>query len=291
MKGILLAGGAGTRLHPVTKGVSKQLLPLYDKPMVYYPLSTLLWTGVKKIMIITTPEDQSGFQRLLGDGSWLGIKFIWAVQAEPKGISQALLIGRDFLAGDSCALALGDNVFYGQGLPEYLNGAAKKADKGATVFAYQVKDPQRYGVIEFDSSGKIRDILEKPAIAPSPWAVTGLYLYDGSAPERAARLKPSARGELEITDLNKEYLKSGELRVEKLGRGVAWLDTGTPNAMLQASLFIQALEERQGLMVCCPEEVAFRLGLIGEADIKRQAAALGKSDYGQYLKSLLEKGE
>ncbi len=291
MKGILLAGGAGTRLHPVTKGVSKQLLPLYDKPMVYYPLTTLLWTGVKEIMIITTPEDQTGFQRLLGDGSWLGIRFTWAVQAQPKGISQALLIGKDFLAGDSCALALGDNVFYGHGLPEVLQGAAKKGQKGATVFAYQVKDPQRYGVLEFDANGKIHDILEKPASPPSSWAVTGLYLYDGSAADRAGRLKPSARGELEITDLNKDYLKTGDLRVEKLGRGVAWLDTGTPDAMLQASMFIQALEERQGLMVCCPEEVAFRLGFIGVEDLKKQAAALGKSAYGQYLKSMLEKDE
>ncbi len=289
MKGILLAGGAGTRLHPTTRGVSKQLLPLYDKPMVYYPLTTLLWTGAKEILIITTPEDQSSYQRLLTDGSWLGIKFHWAVQAEPKGISQALLIGKDFLAGEPCTLALGDNVFYGHGLPEALQKSSKTAKSGATVFVYQVSDPQRYGVMEFDGKGNPKGIVEKPKDPPSSWAVTGLYMYDGSAPERAAKLKPSPRGELEITDLNLSYLSSGDLRVEKLGRGIAWLDTGTPTAMLQASMFIQAIEERQGLKVCCPEEVAFRLGLIGEKDVLRQAETLGKSAYGQYLKTLLEK--
>ncbi|MGH7739907.1 MAG: glucose-1-phosphate thymidylyltransferase RfbA [bacterium] len=289
MKGILLAGGAGTRLHPTTRGVSKQLLPLYDKPMVYYPLTTLLWTGAKEILIITTPEDQAAFQRLLGDGSWAGIKLVWAVQPEPKGISQALLIGRDFLAGEPCALALGDNIFYGQGLPETLQRVSRQAVEGATVFTYQVSDPERYGVMEFDEKGGPKSILEKPVKAPSPWAVTGLYMYDGSACERAARLKPSARGELEITDLNLDYLKSGQLRVEKLSRGIAWLDTGTPDAMLQASLFIQAIETRQGLKVCCPEEVAFRLGLIGEKEIRQQAQVLGKSAYGRYLNSLLEK--
>jgi glucose-1-phosphate thymidylyltransferase len=291
MKGILLAGGAGTRLHPITKGVSKQLLPLFDKPMVYYPLTTLLWAGAKEILIITTPEDQASFQRLLGDGSWLGVKLRWAVQPEPKGISQALLIGKDFLGGEPCALALGDNIFYGHGLPEKLTTASKAASKGATVFAYQVSDPERYGVLEFDGKGNPRSILEKPAQPPSNWAVTGLYIYDGSASERAARLKPSPRGELEITDLNLDYLKSGGLRVEKLGRGIAWLDTGTPTAMLQAGLFIQAIEERQGLQVCCPEEVAFRLGLIGEDQLRKQAQALGKSAYGAYLQGLLDKNE
>ena len=289
MKGILLAGGAGTRLHPITKGVSKQLLPLFDKPMVYYPLTTLLWTGAREILIITTPEDRSSFQRLLGDGSFLGIKLHWAVQPEPKGISQALLIGRDFLAGGSCALALGDNVFYGQGLPDTLQRAAQNASEGATLFTYQVTDPERYGVMEFDEKGAPKGIEEKPAHPLSRWAVTGLYIYDGTAPERAARLKPSARGELEITALNLDYLKSGNLRVEKLGRGTAWLDTGTPASMLQASLFIQAIEERQGLKVCCPEEVAYRLGLIGKRELLQQAEALGKSAYGKYLGSLLEK--
>ncbi len=289
MKGILLAGGAGTRLHPITKGVSKQLLPLYDKPMIYYPLTTLLWTGAKEILIITTPEDQASFKRLLGDGSWFGVKLYFEPQPEPKGISQALLIGRDFLAGEPCALALGDNVFYGHGLPESLAGAAKVATQGATVFAYQVNDPERYGVIEFDEKEAPKNIQEKPLKPASSWAVTGLYIYDGTASERAARLKPSLRGELEITDLNMDYLKSGNLRVEKLGRGIAWLDTGTPAAMLQASMFIQAIEERQGLQVCCPEEVAYRLGLINDAQLLQQAKALGKSDYGKYLQSVLEK--
>ncbi len=256
--------------------------------MVYYPLTTLLWTGAKEILMITTPEDQPSFQRLLGDGSWLGIKLHWAVQPEPKGISQALLIGRDFLAGGPCALALGDNIFYGQGLPDSLGRSSQMAEKGATVFAYQVSDPERYGVVEFNENGSPKGILEKPKVAPSRWAVTGLYIYDGSASERAARLKPSPRGELEITDLNLDYLKSGDLRVEKLGRGIAWLDTGTPTAMLQASLFIQAIEERQGLKVCCPEEVAFRKGLISQGELLQQAKALGKSEYGKYLQSLLE---
>jgi glucose-1-phosphate thymidylyltransferase len=288
MKGILLAGGAGTRLHPITKGVSKQLLPLFDKPMIYYPLTTLLWTGAKEILIITTPEDQASFKRLLGDGSWLGVKLFFATQPEPKGISQALLIGRDFLAGESCALALGDNIFYGQGLPELLQKSCQKAQKGASVFAYQVNDPERYGVIEFDEKGFPKNIQEKPAQPPSRWAVTGLYIYDGTASERAARLKPSPRGELEITDLNLDYLQSGHLNVQKLGRGIAWLDTGTPTAMLQASMFIQAIEERQGLQVCCPEEVAYRLGLINDEQLLQQAKALGKSDYGKYLQNVLE---
>jgi len=289
MKGILLAGGAGTRLHPITKGVSKQLLPLYDKPMIYYPLSTLLWTGAKEMLIITTPEDQASFKRLLGDGSWFGVKLHFETQPEPKGISQALLIGRDFLAGEPCALALGDNVFYGNGLPELLKNSAKAATLGATVFAYQVNDPERYGVMEFDEKGNPKSIQEKPAKPASSWAVTGLYVYDGTASERAARLKPSPRGELEITDLNLDYLRSGNLKVEKLGRGIAWLDTGTPMAMLQAGMFIQAIEERQGLQVCCPEEVAYRLGLINDAQLLQQAKALGKSDYGKYLQSILEK--
>lgn len=291
MKGILLAGGAGTRLHPTTKGVSKQLLPLYDKPMVYYPLTTLLWAGAREILIITTPEDQAAYQRLLGDGSWCGVKLQWAIQPTPGGLSQALLIGRDFLAGSSCALALGDNVFYGHGFPEAIQEAAKASAKGATVFAYSVTDPQRYGVVAFDPKGGIHDIIEKPIEPPSSWAVTGLYIYDGTASERAARLKPSPRGELEITDLNRSYLRDGELRVERLGRGIAWLDTGTPDSMLQASTFIQAIEKRQGLMVCCPEEVAYQLGWIDEATLRRQAEALGKSDYGIYLKSLLERRE
>jgi glucose-1-phosphate thymidylyltransferase len=289
MKGILLAGGAGTRLHPITKGVSKQLLPLFDKPMIYYPLTTLLWTGVKEILIITTPEDQASFKRLLGDGSWIGVKLSFATQPEPKGISQALLIGRDFLAGQPCVLALGDNIFYGNNFPESLKRSVRTAAHGATVFAYQVNDPQRYGVIEFDKKGNPKAIREKPAKPASSWAVTGLYIFDGTAPERAARLKPSSRGELEITDLNLDYLRSGKLKVQKLGRGIAWLDTGTPAAMLQASMFIQAIEERQGLQVCCPEEVAYRLGFINGGQLLQQAEALGKSDYGKYLHNIVGK--
>ncbi len=288
MKGILLAGGAGTRLYPMTRVMSKQLMPLYDKPMVYYPLTTLLWTGVKEILIITTPEDQASFKRLLGDGSWLGIRFQYAVQPAPNGIAQALLIGRDFLAGDSCALALGDNVFYGHGLPESLKDASAQPG-GATVFGYWVRDPERYGVLEFAPDGTVKDILEKPTKAPSPWAVTGLYLYDSMAPERAARQKPSPRGELEITDLNRDYLRDGKLNVVKLGRGTAWLDSGTPEALLKAGIFLQAIEERQGLKVCCPEEVAYGLGLIGKREILDQVKALGSSPYALYLKELLDR--
>ncbi len=288
MRGILLAGGAGTRLYPMTRVMSKQLMPLYDKPMVYYPLTTLLWTGVKEILIITTPEDQASFKRLLGDGSWLGVRFQYAVQPAPNGIAQALLIGRDFLAGDSCALALGDNVFYGHGLPENLKEASAQTG-GATVFGYWVRDPERYGVLEFSPDGSVKDILEKPAKAPSPWAVTGLYLYDPTAPERAARQKPSPRGELEITDLNRDYLRDGKLNVVKLGRGTAWLDSGTPEALLKAGIFLQAIEERQGLKVCCPEEVAYGLGLIGKKEILEQVKALGSSPYALYLKELIER--
>ncbi len=288
MRGILLAGGSGTRLHPVTRAVSKQLLPLYDKPMIYYPLSTLMWTGAREVLIITTPTDQEAFRRLLGDGSWLGMKISWAVQPTPGGIAQALLIGEDFLAGGPCALALGDNVFYGQGLPESLLAAAHHALDGASLFTYWVRDPERYGVVDFGPQGNIRDILEKPKAPPSSWAVTGLYLYDGTASKRAAKLKPSPRGELEITDLNRDYLNNGRLRVEKLGRGIAWLDTGTPDALLQASTFIQAIEERQGLKICCPEEVAYRLGWIRPEEVLRQAEAFGANPYGVYLRSLLE---
>jgi glucose-1-phosphate thymidylyltransferase len=288
MKGILLAGGAGTRLYPMTRVMSKQLMPLYDKPMVYYPLTTLLWTGAREILIITTPEDQASFKRLLGDGSWLGIRFQYAIQPEPKGIAQALLIGRDFLAGDSCALALGDNVFYGQGLPEALKDAAAQ-NTGATVFGYWVRDPERYGVLDFGLDGTVKNILEKPAKAPSPWAVTGLYLYDSTASERASKQKPSHRGELEITDLNRDYLKDGQMRVVKLGRGTAWLDSGTPEALLKAGSFFQSIEERQGLKVCCPEEVAYRLGLVSKKEILDQVRTFGSSSYGLYLKELLER--
>ncbi len=289
MKGILLAGGAGTRLYPVTRGVSKQLLPLYDKPMIFYSLTALLWTGAREILVVTTVEDQAAYQRLLGDGSWLGVRFTWVVQPKPGGIAQAFLLGRDFLEGEPSALVLGDNVFYGQGLPESLAEAAASKREGATIFSYWVRDPERYGVVDFDESGKARDIVEKPQKPVSPWAVTGLYLYDGSASERAANLRPSARGELEITDLNKTYLAEGMLRVEKLGRGIAWLDTGTPDAMLQASTFIQAIEERQGLMVCCPEEVSYRMGWIGPKELNQQADTYGNHPYGSYLRSLLEK--
>ena len=288
MKGILLAGGAGTRLHPVTKGVSKQLIPVYDKPLVYYPLSTLMLAGIRDVLVITTPDDQGAFRRLLGTGADFGLRLSYAAQARPAGIAEAFLIGRDFIGGDAVTLALGDNIFYGQGLPEILREAAAHPT-GATVFAYRVRDPERYGVVEFDAEGRAVSLEEKPKTPRSPWAVTGLYLYDASVCDIAAGLAPSARGELEITDVNLEYLKRRTLRVEKLGRGIAWLDTGTHEALLQASNFIQALEDRQGLKVACLEEIAYASGWIGADDVRRAALALGKSVYGRYLGSLVER--
>ena len=289
MKGILLAGGAGTRLHPITKAVSKQLLPVYDKPLVYYPLSALMLAGIRDVLVITTPHEQDAFRRLLGDGSAFGLRIAWATQARPEGIAQALLLGRDFLAGGPCTLALGDNLFYGHGLPAVL-GAAVAGGPGATVFAYQVRDPERYGVVEFDAKGRAVSLEEKPAAPRSRWAVTGLYVYDADAPAIAAAMKPSARGELEITDVNREYLRRGTLRVQRLGRGYAWLDTGTTESMLQAAQFVHALEERTGLKVACLEEIAWQQGWLTEADVRRAAEAMGQSAYGEYLRRRLEEG-
>jgi glucose-1-phosphate thymidylyltransferase len=285
MKGIVLAGGSGTRLYPVTKGVSKQLVPVYDKPMVYYPISVLMLAGIRDILVITTPEDESAFRRLLGDGSAFGVKFSFAVQPAPGGLAQAFLIGRDFVGTDRVALVLGDNIFYGHGLPDSLQKAAQR-EQGATVFAYRVKDPGRYGVVTLDKSGRPVDIVEKPRNPKSCYAVTGLYFYDNGVLASAARLKPSARGELEITDLNRTYLERGGLNVEVLGRGTAWLDTGTHESLLQASAFIQTIQERQGLQVACLEEIAFENGWIDAAALRRAADTMKNNDYGRYLSEL-----
>ena len=287
MKGIILAGGSGTRLHPMTLAVSKQLCPVYDKPMVYYPLSTLMLAGIRDILVITTPEDQPGFQRLLRDGSDFGVRLAYAVQPSPDGLAQAFLIGRDFVGTDRVALALGDNIFYGHGLPELLQSASRRTS-GATVFAYRVLDPQRYGVVAFGPDGRAVGLEEKPASPLSPFAVTGLYFYDNCVLDIAANLRPSARGELEITDVNREYLRRGELHVEIFGRGMAWLDTGTPEALMMASTFIQAIEARQGLKISCPEEVAYHLGWITADDVRRLVEPMRKSDYGAYLLRMLD---
>ncbi|HXC63336.1 MAG TPA: glucose-1-phosphate thymidylyltransferase RfbA [bacterium] len=285
MNGIILAGGSGTRLYPVTRAISKQLVPIYDKPMVYYPLSVLMLAGIREIMIITTPEDQEQFKRLLGDGGQWGLKFSYAAQPKPEGLAQAMVISREFCAGGPSALVLGDNIYYGQGLPKDLRDARRQVEQngGAAVFATQVRDPERYGVVEFDASGKALSLAEKPAAPRSNWAVTGLYFYDGQAATKAASLKPSARGELEITDLNRLYLEEGRLNVGKLGRGTAWLDTGTHESMLQAATFIEAVQSRQGLKISCPEEIAFRQGWIGPAQLKALAGPMAKNEYGQYL--------
>jgi glucose-1-phosphate thymidylyltransferase len=287
MKGIILAGGAGTRLHPLTLAVSKQLLPVYDKPMIYYPLSTLMLAGIREILVITTPHEQEAFRRLLGDGAAIGLSIAWAVQPRPEGLAQAFIIGREFIDGGSVALALGDNIFYGHGFPESLRRAAGRK-RGATVFAYHVRDPERYGVVEFDGQGQAISVEEKPATPRSSYAVTGLYFYDHRIADVAAALTPSARGELEITDVNRHYLELGDLHVEKLGRGVAWLDTGTHEALAQAGSFIQAIEERQALKVACLEEIALRMGYISTDDVRRAAEGMQQTGYGQYLLRLLE---
>jgi glucose-1-phosphate thymidylyltransferase len=285
-KGIILAGGAGTRLHPITMSQSKQLLPVYDKPMIYYPLATLMAAGMREFLIITTPRDQIAFRDLLGSGEKWGVQFAYAVQAEPNGIAQALIIAESFLAGAPSALILGDNIFYGANLSELLLSASDRTT-GATVFGYYVQDPERYGVVQFDADGKVTDLLEKPANPPSNYAVTGIYFYDERAAQMARSIKPSARGELEITDLNRAYLKEGTLNVERLGRGTAWLDTGTHNSLLDAGVFVRIIEERQGLKVACVEEVAWRMGFIDAAQLKELASPLQKSGYGEYLLRIL----
>ncbi|RLK51918.1 MULTISPECIES: glucose-1-phosphate thymidylyltransferase RfbA [Stenotrophomonas] len=288
-KGIILAGGSGTRLYPITKGVSKQLLPVYDKPMIYYPLSVLMLAGIRDVLIINTPHEQALFQSLLGDGSQWGMNIEYAVQPSPDGLAQAYLIGKDFIGGKPSCLVLGDNIFHGHGLSDVLRSADQR-EQGATVFGYWVNDPERYGVAEFDKHGKVVDLVEKPEKPRSNYAVTGLYFYDGNASKYAAELKPSPRGELEITDLNQRYLRDGQLHLEALGRGFAWLDTGTHQSLLEASNFIETIQTRQGLQVCCPEEIAFGRGWIDAAQLEALAAPLIKNGYGQYLQKLLQRG-
>jgi glucose-1-phosphate thymidylyltransferase len=287
MKGIILAGGSGSRLHPVTRAVSKQLVPVYNKPMVYYPLSTLMLAGIRHILVITTPNEQDGFRRLLGDGSDIGLRIDYAAQPRPEGLAQAFIIGREFVGSDRVTLALGDNIFYGAYFSDTLRMAAAR-ETGATVFAYRVRDPERYGVVEFDDSGNAVSLEEKPQVPRSAYAITGLYFFDNQVVEMAAGLRPSARGELEITDINRAYLERSQLYVEKLPRGTAWLDTGTHESLMQASSYIQAIEDRQDLMVACLEEIAYRLDYISASDAERLARAMESSAYGQYLLRVLE---
>lgn len=288
MKGIILAGGRGTRLHPLTLVMSKQLLPVYDKPMVYYPLSMLMLAGIREILVISTPEDLPNFQRLLGDGSQWGLRFSYAEQDQPRGLADAFRVGADFIGGDSACLILGDNIFFGHGLPEMLRRAAALKE-GALIFAYAVRDPERYGVVDFDSNGLVLSLEEKPAKPKSNYAVPGIYFYDSKVVELAANLQPSKRGELEITDLNRLYLERGELRVDILGRGVAWLDAGTHESLLQSAGFVQAVQERQGMMISCPEEIAYRMGYINEDQLREQVSGMANNGYTDYLRRLLEK--
>ena len=287
LKGIILAGGSGTRLYPITRGLSKQLLPVFDKPMIYYPLSTLMLAGIQDILVITTPEDRAQFERLLDDGSQWGIRLSYAVQPKPEGLAQAFLIAEEFIGIDPVALVLGDNIFFGHGLPEMLQRAAAQT-AGATVFAYYVKEPQQYGVVSFDESGRAIEIVEKPTQPQSNWAVTGLYFYDNDVVRIAKEIQPSQRGELEITDVNRRYLRAGKLTVARMGRGFAWLDTGTFDSLIEAGCFVRTLEQRQGMKICCPEEIAYNMGYISQSRVKGLARSLRKSGYGTYLETLID---